>query len=117
MNEVFVIGESPLGEAVLGDDDAPDRMEVILKLVARGTFPRSGQREQLTDGQHRQLRDAMILEAHTREDRDIFISDDRKAFVGENNLTREALQREFGVTIMTSEEFIAYCDERRLQAL
>jgi predicted nucleic acid-binding protein len=52
----------------------------------------------------RQLRDAMILEAHVRNGRDVFITDDKKAFI--NNGRRDALRSFLKTRILTKEEFL-----------
>jgi hypothetical protein len=61
---------------VLAGDDSPPRLEAILAIVSAGSFPKPGQRVSLTHGERRQLRDAMILEAHAREGRDVFVTND-----------------------------------------
>lgn len=80
-------------------------LERALVIIGDGSFPKLGQRDELTDGQRHQLRDAMIFCAHVRESREIFVSDDLKAFVNQGR--REKLQTAFDATIMTREEFLA----------
>ena len=83
----FVIGESTLAPDdaaagrfdVLGDQD--DMLECVLAIIGDGSFPRVGDRDNLTDGVRRQLRDAMIFEAHVRGGRHVFVSNDEKAYV------------------------------------
>lgn len=70
-----------LDHAVLVSDTDTSRLEAILGIVSNGSFPPPGGRENLSNGQRRQLRDAMILEAHARESRDIFVTEDRKGFI------------------------------------
>jgi hypothetical protein len=89
--ETLTLGESRLGMAVLGGDDAPSRFEAILAIIGDGSFPKRGERDKLTDGQRRQLRDAMILEAHARDGRDVLVSNDVTAFGGEKRSRLEAL--------------------------
>jgi hypothetical protein len=101
--EIAVLGESRLGQAVLGGDQDASCLERTLRIVSNGSFPRPGEREQLTRGQRAQLRDAMILCAHVRNGRSILISNDAKAFI--NDGRREQLQHEFKTQIMTVEEF------------
>src|SRR5690348_14557605 len=68
--ETAVWDESGYGSgAVYGDDDAPARLEAILDVIGSGSFPKADLRDWLEPGQRRQLRDAMILEAHAREGR------------------------------------------------
>ncbi|HEC09703.1 MAG TPA: hypothetical protein ENI86_09085 [Acidimicrobiales bacterium] len=55
--------------------------EPILGILASGSFPPLGSRENLSPGQGRQLRDVMSLEAHAREGREVFITNDLKGFV------------------------------------
>lgn len=111
--EVWVLGESQLGRAVLGDQSDADRLERLLSLVSRGTFPASGSRDDLSNGHRRQLRDAMILAAHIREARDIFVTNDRKGFIGDDGKVRETIESEFGTRVMTADEFIRHCASLR----
>lgn len=106
--ETWVLGESPLGSAVLGDDDAPSRFEAILHVIGTASFPKLGLRDSMTPGQKRQLRDAMILEAHAREGRDVLISDDRKGFIGKDGENRRRLEALCATKIMTVDEFCDY---------
>ena len=55
----------------------------------------------------------MILAAHARERRDIFVSNDTKAIGRVGEPLREQLQQEFGIRAMTLDEFIAYCASLR----
>lgn len=56
----------------------------------------------------------MVLAAHLREGRDIFVTDDAKGFI--KNGRREALEREFSTRVMTQAEFRAYAIPPRTQA-
>ncbi len=108
VSETAVFGESRWGEAKWGDEETKVNLNSILDIISNGSFP--SERNNLTEGQLRQLRDAMILEAHIREGRDIFVSDDQRAFVKKGR--REALQERFDTRIMTKEEFTRFCNER-----
>jgi hypothetical protein len=103
--ETFVWDESRWGRAVWGSAQGASRLQAVLDVISGGTFPRD--RSNLTSGNRRQLRDAMILEAHLRARRDIFVTEDRRAFVHRGR--REQLQSSFGTRIMTKSEFSAYC--------
>jgi hypothetical protein len=105
INETAVWGQSSWGKAMWGSDMSQDALDEILGIVSNGGFPRS--RANLSDGQLRQLRDAMILEAHLRERRHIFVTRDRKAFV--EGGSRETLAARFGVRIMLAQEFLTEC--------
>ena len=100
--EPFVLGESPLGVGALVDGAGADLFEGILAVISNGSFPAPGHRDSLTDGQRRQLRDAMIFLAHVRDGRDLFVTDDRRGFV--KNGRREALERLGATKIVTSDE-------------
>ena len=76
-------------------------------MIGSHSFPPPGQREQLTEGERRQLRDAMIFEAHVREGREVFISRDRKAFIGKNEAHRRQLEALYRTRILTPVEFCA----------
>jgi hypothetical protein len=106
VRETFVLDESRLGEGRLGGDDSPRRLETILSIISSGSFPAAGRRDLLTEGQRRQLRDAMILQAHARGQRDVFVSNDRKAFIGSDGKRRQ-LEALCATRILTVDEF---CD-------
>jgi hypothetical protein len=103
--ETVTLGESRLGMAVLGGDESPGRFAAILWIIGSGSFPKRGERDDLTDTQRRQLRDAMILEAHARDGRDVLVSEDRKAFIGKDGKKRAALEALCGTKIRTVGEF------------
>jgi len=105
--ESFVFGESCFGSGALAPDLDEVIFEKLLKIISNGSFPTIGRRENLTKGQRRQLRDAMILSAHIRESRDIFVTNDVKGFIADGR--RALLEREFETKIMTSTEFIDMC--------
>ena len=100
--ETLVLDESPLGASVLGSDEGATRLDTILAIIASGSFPKAGEQEDLSPARRRQLRDAMILEAHAREGRDVLVSDDLKAFGREKRAKLEAL---CATRIMTVDEF------------
>jgi hypothetical protein len=104
VREMAVLGEWRLGEAVLGGDESQPMLEIILRVIGGGSFP--PQRENLTRGERRQLRDAMILEAHYRDRRDVLVTEDAKAFI--NDGRREALETLCRTRIMRVDEF---CDD------
>jgi len=89
--ETLTLGESRLGMAVLGGDELLGRFEAVLGIIGSGSFPKRGERDDLTDTQRRQLRDAMILEAHARDGRDVLVSNDVTAFGGAGRSKLEAL--------------------------
>lgn len=109
--ETFVLNESLLDQAVLADSG--DMLEAILKVSTNGSFPASGKRNNLTETQKHQLRDAMTLEAHVREGRDIFVSDDTKAIGKPGSELRSKLQAMCQTKLMTKVEFIEYCKALR----
>jgi len=98
--ETAVWNESPWGNAVWPDKD--NSFEEIIDIISSGSFPKD--RSNLTDAQKRMLRDAMILEAHVREKRDIFITNDKRAFI--NHGRRERIENKFGTKILTKTEFL-----------
>jgi len=100
--EVAVWDESEWGNSVFGGAD--NYLEAIIQIISNGSFPKSGNRGQLTDGQRRQLRDAMILEAHAREGRQIFVTNDRRGFIDDGR--RAKLQSLLKTRILTREELL-----------
>jgi hypothetical protein len=105
VGETLVLDESPLGVGVLGGDDSQSRMDEILRILSHGSFPPVGKRENLSAGARRQLRDAMILEAHCREGRDVFVTNDGD-FIEHGR--RDALEALCETRIMTVAEFCDY---------
>jgi len=103
--ETAVWGESRWDECEWSDDESKDFLEEIFRIISSDSFPK--ERDSLSNGQRRQLRDAMIFQAHFRDNRDIFVSDDKKAFI--NNGRRAILENTFNTKILTSEEFLEYC--------
>lgn len=106
--ETAVLGESKLGESVLGSDKDVDVFEKLLEIISAGSFPKSGKRNNLSSGEKRQLRDAMILTAHIRDKRDIFVTDDVKGFIGKNGEIKKKIEKLFGTKIMRKLEFLNY---------
>jgi len=102
--ETFVFGESLLGDCVLGGSKEDDSFEEILNIISNKSFPKCGNRENLSSGELRQLRDAMIINTHAREQRDIFVSNDKKAYVKDER--RNILEKRLGTKILTEEEFV-----------
>lgn len=103
--ETGVFGESWYGRAVYGSAASATRLEEILQIIGGGSFPKD--RTHLSNGQRRQLRDAMILEAHIRGGRNIFVTNDERGFIRFGR--RGELETRFGIRIMTAEEFVAFC--------
>ena len=118
---VFVIDESALavdaddtrGFDVVSDGDVP--LEHILQITANGSFPPADRRENLPDGARRQLRDAMIFEAHIRAGEHLFVSDDERAFTrhGKRSLL-EVLGR---TRILTLPELVELAEGEGLSGL
>ena len=100
--ETLVLDESPLDSAVLGTSSAAHHLEQILTVISSGSFPNPGNRDNLTPGEGRQLRDAMILDAHSRVRRDIFVTKDEKGFIRKGR--RGALEKLCSTRIMTPNE-------------
>ena len=105
--ETFVLDESRLDHGVLGSGEDPVILEEILSIISNGSFPPPGKREQLSSGQRRQLRDAMLLHAHSRERRDFFVTNDKRGFVRGDR--RAELEELLGTRIFTATEFRAFC--------
>ena len=102
--ETAVWDESLWDRAVWGDSRDGDCLERALAIVADGSFPPPSQRASLTDGQRRQLRDAMIFCAHVRAGRHIFVTNDEKGFVRGGR--RAQFEGVFATRIMTCAEFL-----------
>ena len=101
IRESAVWAESHWDKAVWASDESA--LREILKVISNGSFPLS--RDNLTPGQRSQLRDAMILDAHVRQGRGVFVSTDTRAFVRHGR--RERLEALYGIRILTKVEFEA----------
>lgn len=106
INETLVLNESILGRSKVGSGSDGDRLEFVLSVISNGGFPTKDKRAELTSGQRRQLRDAMIFEAHVREGRDVFITEDNRGFMGVDGRIKLRLEKEFNTKIMTKKEFL-----------
>jgi len=101
---VFVLSESPLGGPdTLGGGEDGGQLEDILEVVSNGSFPSRGERAELSSGERRQLRDAMIFQSHIRWAGDIFVTNDSSAFI--KGSRRARLETTYGTRVMTSVEF------------
>ena len=108
--ETLVLGESRLGEAAIGSDAAPGRLEATLTIINGDRhFPPPGEREELTDKQRNRLRAAMIFEAHCRERRDVFVTNDERDFIRGGR--RDRLQTLCSRQIFTVERFCEWIEE------
>lgn len=103
--ETMVWGESPWGSALWGDSKSSDCLERTLTVISEGSFPLAHQRAALTNGQRRQLRDAMIFCAHVREKRAVFVTNDKRGFIRKDR--RAKLEEMFDTRILTRQEFLA----------
>lgn len=107
--ETGVYGESKYGKAQYGSNQTHSTREEILAIISGGSFPRD--RQYLSTGHRRQLRDSIIFHTHVRERRDIFVTNDCRGFIRDGR--REKLQEKFNTQIMTGDEFKVFCEERR----
>ena len=102
--EISVLGESCLGQTVLGDSADASCLEFWLKIISDSSFPPPGKRDKLTRGARRQLKDAMIFCAHVKNGGEIFVTKDTKGFVkGDRRIT---LENVLYTRIMTRDEFL-----------
>jgi hypothetical protein len=101
--EAIVLDESPLGSGVLAAEDDEILFESALEIISHGSFPRVGYRDCLDAGSVRQLRDAMVFEAHVRRRRHVLVTGDRKGFISGGR--REQLEILGRTLVRTPEEF------------
>jgi hypothetical protein len=112
--ETLVLDQSRLGRAVLGGDDAPALLEAILEIIGNGQFPPPGERGELGRTQRKRFRDAMIFQAHCREGRDVFVTNDENDFIRRGK--RQRLEALCSTKILTVKEFCEWIEERELEA-
>ncbi len=108
-----MLDESSLGSCVLWPIEERERFERVLRLMSNGSFPKSGQRDGLTDPQRNQLRDAHHLATHAHAGGAIFVTEDMRAFGRPRSSLRHALEALCSTQIMTPDEFCASCDGAR----
>jgi hypothetical protein len=113
--ELLVLDESRLGDAVLAADGHVDVLETALKIISNGSFPRSGERESLSAGQRRQLRDAMMFEAHVRRRRHVLVTEDARGFIRDGR--RDRLERLGETRVLTPDELEELAASLRLSEL
>jgi hypothetical protein len=110
-----VLDESRLDETVPPLNSHADVLERALAIISNGSFPPPGNRNALSDGQRRQLRDAMIFEAHVRHRRHALVTRDARGFINEGRRDRLEL---LGLTrIVTPTELETMADAGRLAEL
>jgi len=100
--EVAVWDESTLDNAVWGDEGHVALQKNAILIIAGSTLPPADKR---TDGQRRQLRDAMIFVAHVKDGRHILITDDARGFA--NHGRRDKLEALGKTKICKSAEVFA----------
>ncbi len=100
--EYAVIGESRFGCARYHGQESSGVLREILDIISNGSFPKKG--DSLSKGYRNMLRDAIILQTHITDKRDIFITNDQRGFI--KNDLREKLESKFDIEILTAEEFI-----------
>jgi hypothetical protein len=100
--ELGVWGEGEWGKSIwVGEHDAK-RLDKIRSIISNGSFPSDW--SSLSPSQLRQLRDALILEAHARACRDVFVTNDQRGFILHGR--RAALQAECSTSILTATEYM-----------
>jgi hypothetical protein len=109
ISEVLVTDEGPLNVGALASENDDKTCEDLLKTISNGSFPKKGNRNSLTNGERKQLRDAIAFTSHVRDGRDIFVTDDRKGFIDDGR--REYLEATYHTKVMTSSEFRNYLAE------
>jgi hypothetical protein len=104
--ETGVWGESRWGQSLWGDTTTATLFEKILRTMSDGAFPRN--RDNLSAGHQHQMRDAMILAAHTRSGGNIFVTNETKAFGTKDSLRRKQLEQLCTTQIMNLLDFYSY---------
>jgi len=95
-----------MGRMIWGSVTDDDNFEKILRVISSEEYPKN--RENVTPKQINQKRDALILQAHVRFGKTIFVNNEERGFVKHGK--RETLETMFGVTILTHLEFIEHCN-------
>ena len=100
--ETLIFGEGRWGEAAFASAETRDRLPAILGILSNGAWPFP---EPLSSRQRNLLRDALILEAHVRDGRDVLVSNDERAFIRDGR--RQAIESQFRTRVLTRMEFLA----------
>lgn len=112
IHEVAVVGETPLGHGVVGEQCAV--LEEALRIISNGSFPKPSDRGQMSKGHLRLLRDAMTFEAHVRARRHVLVSADKDLTGLSTRAKLEALGR---THLVHPEEFRAFAGRDELARL
>jgi hypothetical protein len=76
-------------------------IETVLYVISAGSFPLA--RDHLTPDRRRQLHNAIALEAHARDERDVFVTEDTESFISDGRRAR--LEKLCSTSIMRVAEF------------
>jgi hypothetical protein len=98
---------------VLWSEEGAERFERVLYLMSNGSFPKPGQRDNLTNPQRNQLRDAHHLTTHAHAGGAIFITEDKSGFGEPGSPLRHELEVLCSTRIMSPDEFCARCEAER----
>ncbi len=102
--ETAVFNESSWDSSVWAGEESGGCLERVLTIISNGSFPPTNKRAGLTQGQRRQLRDAMIFCAHIKKHNHILVTDDKRGFIRHGK--RAELEKTFNTRIMTRHEFV-----------
>ena len=102
IHEYALLDEARFGQSRFHGKESSMVLQDILYIISNGSFPED--RRNLSDGHRRMLRDAIILQTHITDRRDIFITDDKRGFI--KGGLRQRLENKFNTRILTREEFI-----------
>jgi len=106
--ETALFGESEWDNSIWASEPDGEVFEKVLGVVSNHSVASNCEPSELSAGLRNHLRDALALCAHARERRDIFVSDDKKAFVAGGR--REALEALLSTRIMTAAEFAEWLE-------
>jgi hypothetical protein len=105
VDQNVAFGAGVYGAHTYGGTPDKECLRKALEVISNGAFADPEPSDKLTDGERSQQHDAIILCTHVRDQRDVLVTTDQKAFIkGER---RERLESLFHTRIMTPDEFIA----------
>lgn len=105
--ETVVWDESRWDQSLWDEAETATVFEQILRIMSDGAFPRN--RDDLSRGHKRQMRDAMILVAHTRTGGNIVVTNETRAFGTKDSPRRTQLEQLCTTKIMNLQDFYSYC--------
>jgi hypothetical protein len=106
IGEPCVVNQTLVNASILVTENMRQQIRHILSVISNGSF--NGERQALTVGEKKQLNDGLIFIAHIAHGRDVFVTNDQKAFIKDGR--RKILEETYSTRIMNEHEFYEWID-------